>query len=383
MTNTTQLTAPTETLILATGDLAPDRDDIGSSFGKTRELLRSADLTFGQLESVLADTGTRMPQARHAVLAAPKAAKAYADAGYNVISTAGNHCMDWGANALLETIDHLNDANLNPVGAGKNLSAARAPVFYTTPAGHKIALLARSSILPQDYWANERRAGCAPLRAHTVYEQIEHDQPGTPPRILSFAHQGDLADLCDDIKAARAKADIVLVSLHWGLHFVRAELADYQRQVAKAVIAAGADAILGHHAHILKGVEMIDGKPVFYSLCNFAVDLKMDPEHATRPSFLEIKSLAEEWEVDFDSLYNFPTASRLSMIARLQIDENGNLNAGFHPVFIGKDAVPIVLSPDDPRFTEVLDYVRAISTEAGLSPTLSIHNDYVALESET
>ena len=72
-----------------------------------------------------------------------------------------------------------------------------------------------------------------------------------------------------DIRAAKAMADVVLVSQHWGIHFVRAVIADYQRDVARAAIAAGADAIFGGHAHILKGCELIDGKPVFYSLCEF------------------------------------------------------------------------------------------------------------------
>jgi hypothetical protein len=86
-----------------------------------------------------------------------------------------------------------------------------------------------------------------------------------------------------------------------------------------AAVAAGADAIIGGHAHILKGVELIDGKPVFYSLCNFATDLRMDPAHAASKSFQEIRVLAEEWEPDFDSLYNFPKAARLSIAVRLEL----------------------------------------------------------------
>ena len=113
----------------------------------------------------------------------------------------------------------------------------------------------------------------------------------------------------------------------------------------RAAIAAGADAILGHHAHILKGIELIDGRPVFYSLCNFATDLRMTPEHAARPSFREIQKLGENWEPDFDSLYNFPPASRLSMIARLHIADGRVREAGFLPVYIGSDAVPRIASP--------------------------------------
>ena len=108
-----------------------------------------------------------------------------------------------------------------------------------------------------------------------------------------------------DINSAKAQADVVIVSHHWGIHFVRAVIADYQRDVARAATAAGAGAILGGHAHILKGCEVIDGKPVFYSLCNFATDLKMDEAHAKSKSWNEIRVLAEEWEPDFEGLYNW------------------------------------------------------------------------------
>jgi poly-gamma-glutamate synthesis protein (capsule biosynthesis protein) len=241
--------------------------------------------------------------------------------------------------------------------------------------GTRAAFLAYSSILPQAYWAEARRPGCAPLRAHTLYEQIEHDQPGTPARIHTFAHAGDLAAMQADIRAARERADVVLVSHHWGIHFVRATIADYQREVARAAVAAGADAILGHHAHILKGIECIEGRPVYYSLCNFATDLRMTPEHAARPSFREIQQLAENWEPDFDSLYNFPPASRLSAIARLRIADGRIQEAGLLPLYIGRDALPRVLRAQDPHFDEVLQYLRAVTAEAGLNGRLHAEGD--------
>jgi poly-gamma-glutamate synthesis protein (capsule biosynthesis protein) len=246
--------------------------------------------------------------------------------------------------------------------------------------GTRVAFLAYSSILPQAYWAEERRPGCAPLRAHTLYEQVEHDQPGTPARVHTWAHAGDLNAMCEDIRKARALSDVVLVSHHWGIHFVRATIADYQREVARAAIDAGADAILGHHAHILKGIECIEGRPVFYSLCNFATDLRMTPEHAARPSFKEIQKLGENWEPDFDSLYNFPPASRLSMIARLKISDGRVREAGFVPVYIGRDAVPRTAAPQDPHYREVLDYLRAVTAEAGLNGVFTAAGDHVRIE---
>jgi poly-gamma-glutamate capsule biosynthesis protein CapA/YwtB (metallophosphatase superfamily) len=369
-------------VILATGDIAPDREEPDACFAATAPLLRAADLVFGQLETSFADGGTRLPQARHAVLTSPTAAGAVARAGYDVISFAGNHCLDWGNQAFADTIAALEHEGVAVVGVGANIAAARAPVLRTLPDGTRVALLAYSSILPMAYWADARRPGCAPMRAHTAYEAVEPDQPGTAPRIHTFPHADDLAAMQADIRAAKEVADVVLVSHHWGIHFVRAVIADYQRDVAVTAVEAGADAIFGHHAHILKGIETIAGKPVFYSLCNFACDLRMDPAHAASASFKEIQALAEDWVPDFDSLYNFPPAARMSMIARLEISDGKVKEAGFLPLWIDRDAVPRLLAPDDPRFAEVVDYMTAVTAEAGLNGRFRTAGDRVIIEGD-
>jgi len=366
-------------IILATGDLAMDRDDYDESFVATCDTLRAADIVFGQLETSFAEQGTRLPQARHAVLARPDGAAALARAGFDVISMAGNHVLDWGNEAFFETKANIERAGMAVVGAGANIAEARKPARFTLPDGTTVSFLAYSSILPHAYWAEERRPGCAPMRAFTHYEQIEHDQPGTPPRIHSFAHPQDLVAMEADVRAAKAEADLVIVSHHWGIHFVRATIADYQREVARATIAAGADAIVGGHAHILKGCELIDGKPVFYSLCNFATDLRMDPAHAASKSFNEIRVLAEEWEPDFEGLYNFPKPARLSMIARFDIAGGRIERAGFLPLHIGRDAVPHMPSRDDPDYGAVVDYMTAVTKEAGLNARYSVGADMVEL----
>jgi len=354
-------------IVLAVGDLAMDRADYDESFTATRDVLTAADITFGQLETSFAEKGVRAPQARHAVLARPDGAAALSRAGFNVISMAGNHVLDWGNDAFFETKANIENNGMQVVGAGANIKQARKPVHDTLPDGTTVAFLAYSSILPMAYWADERRPGCAPMRAFTIYEQIEHDQPGTPPRTHSYPHREDLAALEADIRAAKASADVVFVSLHWGIHFVRATIPDYAHDVARAAIAAGADAILGGHPHILKGCDIIDGKPVFHSLCNFATDLKMDAAHAASKSWNEIRVLAETWEPDFEGLYNFPEASRLSIVARFEIAQGRIQRSGFLPLYIDRDAVPRLVAPGDPRHAQVVDYLTAVTQEAGLS----------------
>ena len=217
------------------------------------------------------------------------------------------------------------------------------------------------------------------MRAFTVYEQVEHDQPGTPARVHTFAHREDLAALEADIRAAKAHADVVLVSLHWGIHFVPAVLADYQRQVGHAAIEAGADAILGHHAHILKGVEIYRSKPILYSLCNFAVDLPMDEAHATSPGFREIQSLHPDWQPDFDSSYNFPADSRRTVMARIAIGAGGVRRVSLVPVYVDRGSRPEVLAAGDPRFAEVHEYLVAMTTEAGLNGRFVVDGDQLVI----
>jgi poly-gamma-glutamate capsule biosynthesis protein CapA/YwtB (metallophosphatase superfamily) len=366
-------------VFLATGDLAPDREHYDESYAATREVLRAADVTFGQLETSFARTGVRAPQARHAVLARPDGADALARAGFDVISMAGNHVLDWGNEAFAETKANIERAGMHVVGAGRDIAEARSPISFTLPDGTRLAVLAYCSILPQDYWATERRPGCAPMRAFTHYEQIEHDQPGTPARIHTWPHPGDLAAMEADIRTAKASHDVAIVSQHWGIHFVRATIADYQRTVARAAVGAGADAIIGGHAHILKGCELIDGAPVFHSLCNFATDLRMDEAHAASKSFQEIRVLAEDWEPDFGSLYNFPKASRLSMVARLEIAGGRITRAGLLPLTIGRDAVPHFAEPGTAEHAEVVDYLTAVTQEAGLNAAYRVANDMVEL----
>lgn len=354
----------------AVGDVGPSRAEPATVFGSIGELLREGDGAFCQLEINLTERGSRLPQARHTDRAHPSTARAIRDAGFSVVSWAGNHCMDWGREGFFDTIAALCDAGLAVVGAGQDLAEARRPVFVDL-GGTRLAVLAYCSILPMGYWAQDDRPGCAPLRAFTFYEQIEHDQPGTPPRTHTFAHRQDLANLVADVAAAKEEADLVAVSVHWGIHFVPASVADYQREAAHAAIDAGADVILGHHAHILKGIELYRGRPIFYSLGNFAMDLTMTPAHANSTGFKEIQQLSPDWVPDFESSYNFPPDSRRTIIVKL-VTEGGVLTrCSFLPAFIGTNSVPELLDADDARFADVVDYLRQVGLQAGLDTRLT------------
>jgi hypothetical protein len=368
-----------DVLLYAVGDVGPSRPEPATLFDHVRPTLRQADVAFMQLELPISTRGARLPQVRHTDRSPLSSAQAFRDAGFSVVSFAGNHCMDWGADAMFDTVHALREAGLAVVGVGANIEQARQPAIVTVK-GRRIAFLAYSSILPLNFWADENRPGCAPMRAWTLYEQIEHDQPGTPCRVHTFANRDDLAALIADIRKVREQADFVVVSLHWGIHFVPGVIADYQREVGRAAIDAGADVILGHHAHILKGIDIYRGKPIFYSLCNFAMDLHMDEKHAQSKGFREIQKLHPDWQPDFSSSYNFPPDSRHSLIVKCVLRADGTPRITLLPLHIGKTSQPEILKANDPRFNEVLAYLERYTGSQGLNARYSISGDEICLE---
>lgn len=363
----------------AVGDVGPESPDVDALFAGVAPAIRAADLAFCQLEMNLTERGQRVPQVRHTSRTHPDAAHAIRRAGFDVVSWASNHALDWGYEGFFDTIRALEAADLAVIGVGTDLAQARR-IRVIEIRGVRVAVLAYCSILPADYWATERRAGVAPMRALTHCEPIEPDQPGTPVRIRTFAHPDDLRGLLDDVAQARQLADAVVVSFHWGIHFVPAQLADYQRAVAHAAIDAGADLILGHHAHILKGIEVYRGKAIFYSLGNFVIELPMDEEHASRPTFKDLQRLNPNWEVDFSSNFNFPYDSRKTVIVGCDIDRDGVSNVTLRPAWIDKRAIPELLAPDDPRFAEVVDYLAAVSADENLPVRFVVDGDRVRVE---
>lgn len=367
-------------LLFAVGDVAPMRDDPGSIFDQVRDVLTGADACFCQLEINLTRGGSPLPQARLAMQADPSTARALREAGFNVVSFAGNHCMDWGRDGFFDTIRELEEQGLHVVGVGADIEQARRPAIIGS-AGTKVAFLAYNSILPQGYWAEADRPGCAPLRAHTLYEQIEHDQPGTPARIHTFPHREDRDAMIDDIRSAKTRADVVIVSLHWGIHFIPAVIADYQRDLARAAVDAGADLILGHHAHILKGAEVYRGKTIFYSLCNFALDLAPTEAMLASRRHQELVELNESWRPDPEyPTYYLPPDSRKSMIVKIEAAAGALTRVSFLPVAINTRSQPEILGADDARFREVVDYMDEITRSQRLNAAYVVEDGEVVVK---
>lgn len=367
--------------ILAVGDVCVNREDPDSIFAYVASTIKSADIAFCQLETPYSERGAPSLQSRTPLRAHPRNAPAIKNAGFNVVSAASNHHLDWGVDALLDTIEVMKETGINIFGIGKNIEEARKPHIISCK-GTKIAFLSYSSILPAGYWADIDRPGCAPMRGLTLYEQVELDQPGTPARIHSFANEKDKAALIEDIKKAKAQADMVMISIHWGIHFKEAEIAMYQKEVGYAAIDAGAEAIFGHHAHILKAIEIYKGKPIIYSFGNFALDITHPKEVLNSPRWREMMELHPGWTT-IDPLYKtypFPPDSRMTMACKLIISDKQIKKLSFLPALINENSQPRFLCSKDKEFWNVLNYMQKITKSVNINTKYTVKGDEVIVE---
>ncbi len=370
--------------LYAAGDVLVRRPENPESiFALVKTALDKADIRFCQLETIYVNEGEGAPNptfrgAARAHRDHARNAAALKFAGFDVVSMAGNHCLDWGYEGLFKTMELMKQNGAIVIGVGKNIEEARQPGIVERK-GIRVGFLAYNSILPTNYWATEERPGCAPLRAFTVYEPYEYDQPGQPSRVHTFCHAGDLAAMKADIQKLRGQVDVVAVSLHYGLHFVPAKLAGYQREASYAAIDAGADVILGHHSHILKGIEVYKGKVIFYGLCNFALDARLRGWPNISADLRELVELYD-WQVDpeWANTYPFPAASRKTVLAKCLLTKKGIEKVSFFPMMINKQGQPEILPRDDKRSTEVVDYMKWLCKDQSLKAEFSwMGNDVV------
>ena len=340
-------------VLMGCGDVGPIHEPMGAYAALVKSTLATADLRFGQCERVYSTRGVVLARNsdKHSRVD-PSMASIFSECGFDVMSVASNHAMDWGAEAMLDTNDALRRRGIAVVGAGANLAEARKPAVVERD-GVRVAFLAYCSVLHDGYAAEADKPGVAPLRVHTRYEAAEY-QPGMPPRVITEAYPEDLAAVIADIKAARASADVVIVSLHWGLHFIPRAIADYQPAVADAVFAAGADLVLGHHAHVPKAIGVVRNRTCFYSLSNFIMS-------APAASAERHQTFMHRYGVTLDPAYPhlpYGVDAKRSLIAKATLSKRGVDRVSFLPVLIDPQLRPEVLRGGDPRFDDAVRYME-------------------------
>jgi gamma-polyglutamate biosynthesis protein CapA len=261
-----------------------ERNGMEWLFSEVKHLFAGSDVVFGNLEVVHSDLGLKpnyLPSMEFR--ASPESVSAVRAAGFTVVGLANNHCMEHGRSAFLETVDRLT-------AVGVAVAGIRGPErgvepYEMTAAGRKVVLLA-FSMRPEAYSKE-------PVLPYCLADENE---------------------ILQRVAEVRERADVLILSLHWGEEFMEYPSRS-QVAFAHRLVDAGVNVILGHHPHVLQGVERYRGAVIAYSLGNFVFDM---------------------WQEE----------TRGSMILRVQIGEDGAANYEIVPVHISDRFQPIPLEGD-------------------------------------
>ncbi|NUS05814.1 MAG: CapA family protein [Nonomuraea sp.] len=231
-----------------------------------RAHLSEADAILLNLECCVSERGDPWPAPGKLFhfRAPPRAVELLADLGVSCVTLANNHALDYGYDALLDTLDHLGDAGIGVAGAGADVERARAPAVLAV-RGLRVAVVSVTDH-PEDYAATPDRPGVA-------YADLRSGVPDW---------------LTDTVARMRTEADAVLVSPHWGPNMT-AEPPAYVRAAATILADAGATLIAGHSAHLAHGVA----PPVLYDMGDFLDDYAVDPDLRNDLSLLFLVTLDE------------------------------------------------------------------------------------------
>jgi gamma-polyglutamate biosynthesis protein CapA len=240
-----------------------------------------ADILFGNLEVVLSAFDRKSPNIERTILRGqPNAVEGLSFAGFDVLSLANNHIMQHGRKAIEETINALNKKEIKYVGIEIPESSIYNQALFEIN-GISICFLGYN-LRPQQYFIDP------PLYVEGTFERIKND-----------------------IEKQRKNANITVISLHWGDEFINRPSPE-QIELAHRIIDCGADIILGHHPHILQGVEKYKGKIIAYSLGNFIFDMW---QKRLRESMILKIEITDDFKMDFNVIPIFINSAYQPLIA--------------------------------------------------------------------
>lgn len=206
------------------------------------KLFRSADVVFGNLESCFGGDEQPVTQEQIVLKASDKAASVLKYFGFTVLSLANNHCGDYGFGAISHSQHLLNSYGIKSFGGSSQFGEAAPLIFKIKDA--TLGFLGYSAHVASATYSQPDYRGIAPFLPESVV---------------------------GDIKTLRPQVDVLLVSIHWGQEYADKPTAE-QIILAHRLIDAGADVVMGHHPHVLQGIENYKGKVIAYSLGNFIFD---------------------------------------------------------------------------------------------------------------
>lgn len=212
-------------------------------FLMTADVTSAADITFGNIETAVSDMAAP-PAEGMSFITPTKGIAGLKYAGFDVMSLANNHSLNFGREALIDSVKQLGEQGITTAGAGENIEAAHTPAILEVK-GNKVAFFAYQNVGPEESWAaTTSKAGLAWM---------------------------NIPQLQQDIKSVRDEVDYVIISMHAGTEYVFDPIAS-QKEFAHAAVDAGADLVIGHHPHVIEDKEIYNGKQIIYSLGNFVFD---------------------------------------------------------------------------------------------------------------
>jgi poly-gamma-glutamate capsule biosynthesis protein CapA/YwtB (metallophosphatase superfamily) len=281
--------------LLSVGDITLQTKDDKDPFENVLHIFEKKDILFGNLETVLSDTGEKAKKSV-VLCSSPNTVKYLKDVNFDVLNIANNHILDLGTEGFKNTVDSLNDNNLNYIGADNDKSKSKSLILEKN--GLKLGFL-----------------------GYTI-GRFKETNTISPSKLNE-------KEIILDITSLKDKCDFVVVSLHWGTENVFYP-SPKQVDLAHRLVDAGATLILGHHPHVIQGIEKYNNGLIAYSLGNFQFDTKLSQSKTND-----------------------------SIILSVDFDENGIKNHEVIPVVIDDDFLPKVA--EDAVKKNILNFISDIS----------------------
>lgn len=251
-------------------------------WGNTINILKGADLTLMNLEFSITNSEKRWDKTEKTFhfRATPFIMPVIKTAGFDYASLANNHVLDYEEKGLADTIDILNKNNIAHAGAGRNLEEAKKHAMLVS-SGVKVAVISITDNMPE-WSASKNQAGVfyIPIKMHPIGELVR--------------------------KARKDGADLVILSMHWG-HNWPTNLSSEFVEWAHAAIDSGVDIIHGHSPHVIQGIEIYKGKPIFYGMGDLIDDYVVKPRFRNNLSFIA-KITIEKNPVKISKIDIIPTS---------------------------------------------------------------------------
>jgi len=285
--------------LLALGDIFLKSKNGINPFENIKELFQDHDVIFGNLETVLSKNGKPIEK-RILLRVDPENVHYLKDTGFNIVNLANNHMIDYGRVGLIDTLNILEENDIKYIGAGRNIKEATKAVIIEKD-DLKIGFIGFSSV---GISAGVSKHGCAPLNRGLILSAL---------------------------RGLRKKVDTLVISIHWGVEYA-VYPSPKQQRLARILIDNGADLIIGHHPHVIQGIEEYKGRLIMYSLgnCNFATEQ--------------------------DNHYG---GTNIGIMLSIQFSKRGMEKYELIPIEIGLNYSPYLLTTDKKQ--EVLELIKRIS----------------------